>query len=293
MERWTPTEPAATPRSSWAWIPLLICLAAVPTSASAWGSAGHWAIGEIAWHLLGPEAEREVSLLLEPGPYDTLATAGYWADAHARLYRVYDDFLDQHYIDVDPAADTIDLARDCPEECVIRAIGSLAERLRDRSRYRWQRAQDFRFLVHFIEDVHQPLHVTHPDGRGGNRIDVTLFGEEMNLHAVWDWGLIEHRLAEIGEAEGASREIPAWRRWAYELRLAIDNDQRRLWAAATDPMIWATEGIRPAHELTFDVRPGQELGREYYETAMPVIERRIQMAAVRLAAFLDELFRED
>jgi hypothetical protein len=87
--------------------------------------------------------------------------------------------------------------------------------------------------------------------------------------------------------------VPAWRRWAYELRLAIGPDDRRAWAAETDPMAWATEGIPLARRLTFDVRPGQELGEEYYAAAIPVIERRVEMAAVRLAALLDRLLTRE
>lgn len=275
-----------------------LCLATVLAPAAepavAWGEAGHWTIGEIAAHFLSPAAELEVERLLEPGPYDTLATAGYWADAHARLYRSYDDYLDRHFIDVDPAADTIDLARDCPGDCVLRAIDDLSRRLGDRGRPRWRRAQDFRFLVHFVEDVHQPLHVTHPDDRGGNLTSVVLLGEEMNLHSAWDYGFIELRLAALDDARGPmGSDVPAWREWAYELRLAIDREQREAWAAETDPVRWAEEGIEPARRLTFDVEDGAELGREDYDAALPVIERRVQMAAVRLATLLNRLFDEE
>lgn len=269
---------------------MAVSLAAIPSAGWAWGSNGHWAVGEIASHFLSPAAELEVALLLEPGPYDTLATAGYWADAHARLYRSYDEYQRRHYINVDPAAETVDLARDCPEDCILSAIELLAERLRDRSRPQWERAQDFRFLVHFVEDVHQPLHVVHPDGRGGSRTEVLLLGEEMNLHGAWDSGLIDRRLVDFRTPEGrSSREIPPWKQWAYELRLAIGQNDRRAWAAERDPTAWAVEGIAPSRELAFDVRSGEALGEDYYESAIPVIERRVQMAAVRLAALLNDV----
>lgn len=278
----------------WWWVLLAVGLAAMPSVGLAWGSDGHRAIGEIASHYLSPEAEEKVALLLEPGPYATLAAAGYWADAHARLYRAYDEYLRRHYVNVDPSATAIDLARDCPEDCVLTAIGVLTERLRDLGRPRWERAQDFRFLVHFVEDVHQPLHVVHPDGRGGNRIEVTVYGEEMNLHSAWDWGLIEHRLEALEAARGGSSpSIPAWRQWAYELRLSIEPAQVREWSSEIDPVVWATEGIEPARELTFDVQTGDALDGAYYAAALPVVERRIQMAAVRLAALLNEVFSDD
>ena len=267
---------------------LLAVLATVPSAVLAWGSDGHWAIGEIASHYLSPAAERQVSLLLEPGPYGTLAKAGYWADAHARLYRVYDEYLRRHYVNVDPSADSVDMARDCPEDCILTAIADLSTRLVDRSRPQWQRAQDFRFLIHFVADLHQPLHVVHPDGRGGNRTEVTLLGEETNLHSVWDSGLIERRLGAH-----SSWDVAPWKQWAWELRSSIEPRERLQWEAITDPLDWAAEGIAPARRLTFDVESGAALGEGYYEEAIPLVERRIQMAAIRLATLLDNLLGED
>ena len=269
-------------------LPLLAVLLAVPSAALAWGSEGHWTIGEIASHYLSPAAEQEVSLLLEPGPYGSLAKAGYWADAHARRYSAYDDYLRRHYVNVDPSADDVDLARDCPEDCILTAIDTLSAGLLDRSRPQWQRAQDFRFLIHFVEDLHQPLHVVHPDGQGGNRTEVTLFGEETNLHSVWDSGLIERRLG-ARDPGGA----PPWKEWAKELRSSIVPREQRLWASQTDPLDWAAEGIAPARQMTFDVASGAALGENYYQEAIPIIERRIQMAAIRLATLLNNLLGED
>jgi hypothetical protein len=111
---------------------VLVAMASLgaPDGAAAWGSAGHWAIGEIASHYLTPRTRLAVDRLLEPGPYGTLAAAGYWADAHARLYRAYDEYVRRHSVDVAPGADRIVLERDCPEDCVLTAIESLTGSLR-------------------------------------------------------------------------------------------------------------------------------------------------------------------
>jgi hypothetical protein len=269
-------------------------LLSTPDGAAAWGSAGHRAIGEIASHYLTPRARLEVERLLEPGPYETLAAAGYWADAHARLYRAYDEYLRRHYVDVDPGADRIVLERDCPEDCILTAIDSLTGSLRQGEPPLWLRAQDFRFLVHFVEDLHQPLHVGHPDGRGGNLTDVLLFEEETDLHSAWDWGLIERRL-EAFEEDGtlAADEVPAWQEWAHELRLEITPDEVESWSAPLDPLVWAHESLESARRLTFDVASGERLDEAYYAAALPLIEQRIKMAGVRLAALLNDIFDRD
>lgn len=254
--------------------------------ATAWGPDGHRIIGEIASHYLTPRTEREIERLLEPGRFDDLAEVGNWADAYARLYDAYDWATTLHYVNVDPAATSFEAERDCPGgDCVVGAVERFARRLAEPGVPLWERREAFRFLVHFVEDVHQPLHVVHPDGRGGGRTEVTFRGEEMDLHELWDSGLLERRLEELETTRG----VAPWRRLAYELRFGIETAERLAWAADTDPASWADEGIAPARALTFDVLSGQEIDQAYYEAAIPVIERRLQMAAVRLATTLNRL----
>ena len=268
----------------------LIALLGAPATVLSWGSDGHRAIGEIASCHLSPRAEVAVSQLLEPGPFGTLSTAGYWADAHARRYDAYDRYLTEHFINVDPRMDSIDLARDCPQTCVLKAIERLKLEVVDGGLPGWRRAEAFRFLVHFVEDLHQPLHVIHPDGRGGNRTVVHLADEETNLHSVWDSRLIGLRLADFEST--SSPRIEAWKEWAYDLGSSIGPEERATWTQNMDPVSWATEVIEPARRLTFDVRSGQTLDQAYYEESLPVVELQIKKAAVRLAELLNDLFEE-
>lgn len=269
---------------------VLVLFSAVP-ALQAWGGDGHRIVGEMASHFLTPEAEREVESLLESGPYGSLATVGYWADSHARLYRSYDWALTLHYIDVDPEAADIDLTQDCPEgDCIIAAIRRLSGLVADRSLPQWERAEHFRFLVHFIEDIHQPLHVVHPDGQGGGRIKVTLFGRETNLHSVWDSGLIYRRLEPY--RNGSGRRSEPWKRWAYELRGDISKAEIEAWGASSDPLDWAREALAPSRELAFEIRSGDALGDAYYQAALPTVDLQLRKAAVRLAATLNRIFAE-
>lgn len=274
---------------------LIVALLAVGLSASSahgWGREGHRVIGEIAWHFLTPEAEAEVERLLQDGRYDSLGEIGNWADAHARLYDTFDDRNTHHYIDVDPEADAVDMARDCPPEgCIIRAIRDLETALGDRSTPKWERAEQFYFLVHFIEDIHQPLHVVHPDMTGGNETMVSFFGEQSKLHRVWDSLMIRRRLKDFEVPQSSKAwEIGPWKRWAYELRFGIDAAQADAWRRDLDPEAWALEAIAPSRQLTFAIEQDEELGDEYYERAMPFIEQQLQKAAIRLAAMLNEVF---
>ena len=271
---------------------VLLLLLGIP-AVQGWGGDGHRIVGEMASHFLTPEAEREVESLLESGAYDNLAAVGNWADSHARAYRSYDWALPLHYVPVDPAAGDIDLARDCPDgECVIAAIRRLSGLVADHSLPKWERAEHFRFLVHFIEDVHQPLHVVHPDGEGGNRTRVTLFGDKTNLHRVWDSGLIRRRLDPYrGWSRFWIRKEP-WKQWAWELRRDISREDYDTWTASLDPLDWAGEALAPSQELAFDIASGNALGDVYYEAALPTIDLQLRKAAVRLAATLNRVFAD-
>lgn len=269
---------------------LIIALTA--SAAHAWGREGHRTIGEIASHYLTPEAEAEVAKLFQSGRYDSLGEIGNWADAFSRLYDSFDDRTTHHYIDVHPDADTVDMARDCPPEgCIISAINELRAALADRSTPKWERAEQFYFLVHFIEDIHQPLHVVHPDMTGGNETMVVFFGDRSRLHGVWDSGMIRRRLDDF-EIEQSSLpwELGPWKQWAYELRMAIDPAEAAAWRGDLDPESWALEAIEPSRDLTFAIEQEQELGEAYYERAMPYIERQMQKAGIRLAAVLNQVF---
>jgi hypothetical protein len=268
----------------------------IADAAFAWGRDGHRIIGEIAWHYLTPDARQEVEKLLEDGRYDTLGEVGNWADAYSRLFGTYDDRATDHYVDVDPEANAIDMARDCPEGCVVRAIRDLGAELRDRAAPKWERREALLFLVHFIEDIHQPLHVVHPDMTGGNETHVTLFGRPYRFHRVWDSGLIGRKLEEYERADEptACRRRPwecgPWERWAHDLRFDIDETDAEAWQEDLAPESWANEVIEPSREITFIVEQGQALGEEYYRAAIPVVEEQLQKAAVRLAAVLNEIY---
>jgi len=218
------------------WVALLVVGLSAP-AVHAWGREGHRVIGEIARHYLTPEAELEVARLLQSGRYGSLAEIGNWADAYSRLYDTFDDRSTHHYIDVDPEADSVDMARDCPPEgCIIQAINDLREALGERSTPKWERAEQFYFLVHFIEDIHQPLHVVHPDMTGGNETMVSFFGERTKLHGVWDSRIIRRRLEQFQGVEGAHPwEIGPWQRWAFELRMEIDAAEAAAWRGDLDP----------------------------------------------------------
>lgn len=254
--------------------------AAVP-AAQAWGPDGHRIVGEIAWRSLRPATRAAVRDLLPRGEYGTLAEASTWADTYARSHPGYEWLEPLHYVNVDPSATAVRVGRDCG--CVVGAIEIYRDRLADRSLAHGSRVEALRLLAHFVGDVHQPLHVSHPDGRGGTRTEIHFDGDPMTLHALWDTGLIERKLRSLPPRRG----VPRWRRFAQALDDSIAPADRTRWAASRDPDEWAEESLAVARQHAFAVRDGAVLGDAYYAQSIPAVSIRLQQAGVRLAALLE------
>lgn len=260
---------------------LLALTAAAP--AYAWGPDGHRVTGEIAWRLAADRTKQALRELLPRGRDGTLAEAAAWADTVARDDPRYRWLEPLHYVNVAPDADRVRIGRDC--ECVVGAIDDARDRLADARRSRAERLEALRLVAHFVGDVHQPLHVSHPDGRGGNTIDAVFDGAPTNLHRLWDGDLLRRELRERGRRKG-----PRWRAYAHSLADRASPAERERWRRVLDPRVWAEESLVLARAHAFSVRDGARLGDRYFEDTMPVVSERLAQAGVRLAALLDASF---
>jgi nuclease S1 len=118
-----------------------------------------------------------------------------WADD---VRRERPDTKGWHYVDI-PLGGKYDARRDCalPESCVVQKINDLAKVLTDKNASREQRAEALKFIVHFVGDIHQPLHAVG-EAKGGNGVHVRFLDDdrcgryECNLHGVWDTSMITH-----------------------------------------------------------------------------------------------------
>lgn len=259
---------------------LLASITAAP--AFAWGSAGHAIIAEIAWRELSPGARAELEALLSGNEHGTsLPEIASWADA-VRPQEAYHWSAPLHYVNMPPDASGYDHARDCPEVgCVVSAIDRFARELADESLPLEHRREALMFLVHFVGDMHQPLHGGRAEDRGGNDIHITLYDRETNLHRAWDSQLLE------------AHDASPWPVIAERLAAGVDATDRILWLADTHERDWIATAGRWAYEshalaerYCYIIAPGETLGVAYVNTAAPVIEARLSQAGIRLGAVL-------
>ncbi len=253
---------------------LLMVLASV-SPCLGWGRAGHRIVGAIASSYLNDNARAEVRGLLEG---QTLATASTWAD-EIKSDPDWKWTRPLHYVNVPRGEKTVDLTRDCPDgRCVVGAIEKYTTVLSDRRRPRKERVEALKFLVHFIGDIHQPLHSSFADDRGGNDIEVRFFGEpKYNLHSVWDSALIRHRIGFD------------WVALALQIRATITSKKVRAWSQSSDPVQWANESLALVIRVVLPVPRNGNLDTAYYERSINTVEERLAMAGVRLARLLNSI----
>jgi hypothetical protein len=244
-----------------------------------WGPEGHQIIATIAAEHLNEQARAAVNELLRGR---SMAEVANWAD-EVRSRPEYEWTRPLHYVNVPRDAVRVDMNRDCENGlCIIRAINDASQALRQRRGSANELAEALMFLIHFVGDIHQPMHVAYRDDLGGNQIDVIIFEDLSNLHRVWDSDLLRRRI-EVG---GAGH----WRALATELQQGISAQQRRQWGGQIDSIAWANETLSQTRRIYAELPPVTDLGEAYYERNIPTVLERLSMAGVRLAALLNDIF---
>jgi hypothetical protein len=272
----------------------LFLLSAGVSEAFAWGQEGHSIVAEIAQRRLTPAVRQKVSELLAselPGLPESsqigLASIASWADDYRASH---DESADWHFVDIPYDHDRFDPAMDCKldakyGDCIINAVGRVTTALADCSRSTGERRAALKFVVHFIGDLHQPLHATTridpdtgTDDRGGNAIAVTFLGVKTNLHHLWDTDLIMHKVYDWGEYV---------RLLEVEWLPGKDIDALQRGNATQ----WAEEAHKAARIVVYNFRPDHMLDQEYYADAIATVDRQLALAGLRLARVLNELLK--
>lgn len=252
---------------------LAASLLLVPVSAHAWGAMGHRVIARLAMDYVSSDTRKEITRLLNG---QSLADASTWADSIRSERRETSPW---HYINVPVDSSFEGWSRFCPAEgCILSAIDRYAKILADRTRPDADRAEALRFLVHFIGDLHQPLHVGDHGDRGGNTVQVTWQGRPANLHAVWDTYLISS--AELDEDQ-----------WLGRLRKTAQRMHRKEVASGGSAQ-WAAESHALARDRIYDLPSPPELAGAYAADHLPLAEQRLAQAGIRLGALLDQLLKK-
>jgi len=152
--------------------------------------------------------------------------------------------------------------------------GSLIRTLLDPNASQSNKQVALKFIVHIIGDLHQPMHAGNGTDRGGGKHELIFFSQETNLHRVWDNGLIAKRGLSFTE----------WSNW---LDKDISLQNIKSWQT-NDPLVWIAEDVK----IRDTIYPKQkEIGYNYLYYNLPIIKTRLKQAGIRLAYYLDQLFK--
>ncbi len=270
----------------------VLSLALISVNAFAWGPTGHRAVGEIAEKFMDPKALYAARTILQG---HTLARASTWPDEIKSEPARYQYTFNWHYTDW--ADDAHDHDETSSSGKLMGSIEAQLAVLKSPTATREEKEFSLRFVVHLIGDLHMPLHVGNGLDQGGNLCKVTYHGQAMNLHALWDEGMINFTnlsFTELAKFASAGKTL----------------EQMKVARSGT-PIDWARESkalratIYPANvidpQVPMSVRgycrkdvPAEEIPKLAYEYAykfMPVAEERIFHAGVRLALILNQAFQ--
>jgi S1/P1 Nuclease len=263
-----------------------LALVLISSEAHAWGDTGHKVVCEIAFRLVQVDTRAAIRKLIRSDQeFDTFSDSCIYPD-HPRKR------APEHFINL--PRDSSGLTSDeCPGEdkCVLTAILNDSKILGSKDEKPKDRLVALKFLGHWVGDIHQPLHVSFADDRGGNNIHVEGecgSGTRANLHASWDTCLVEDAVGtDIQQA-------------ASDLIDGITPQMITQWQAS-EPRDWANESFAiteaattqycAKHAASCDMPGGDvQITQQYLNANEPVVKTQLQKAGVRLARLLDIAF---
>jgi len=271
---------------------ILLLISIVPSIALAWGAEGHRTVCQIAYDEINDKTRHEVDRLIDLDPqYETFADACLFADGPPRIRAI------EHYINV-PRNFRAIATNECPlaDSCLFSAIRTDTNILGNTNSADAYKLLSLKLLGHWVGDMHQPLHVSFQDDRGGNFIHKKDDLDGGNIHSIWDSTIIEQRVGknyvQIAAKLGGQITNRQRERWRFDAPVTWANESYQITIAPTTEYCTQQQGAcwYSADNLMIDngERKRELVASERYLTAhKETVELRLKQAGVRLAALLD------
>lgn len=244
-------------------------------SAGAWSQKGHDTVCYIADSHLTQKTRDAVENLLDN---KSIIYYSNWLDnaSHTPEYACSKTW---HYKNVD-ADKTYESAPQNPDGDIVTALNSQITIIKDTTLDNKDRALALKMIIHFLGDIHQPMHLGHLSDRGGNSHYVKFFKRNTNLHSVWDYDLPEsgHRWSHT--------------EWAREIDRP-DEEVRANIIRETDPKKWAEESWLLATAIYSSTPVNTAISYDYIAQWTPTVENQLLKGGLRLANLLNSIFDND
>jgi len=281
-------------------VSVMMSLAAVALS---WGPDGHYATAMVATKFL---TTHTVDVLKKIIPDGNLTAVVDWAD-QVKSESQWKWSAPLHFLntkDDDPPKGVCSLvmSRDCPPPLNFCVVGAIMNFSADTIASNYE-PYALQFLIHFIGDVHQPLHVTGYE-LGGLDTTVDFFDEYTDLHSVWDTSMIERQMGTY------SNGLYSWVDELLHNMSTVWADQVDKWTTCNTttspicPIEWAVISnhlvcsaayVFPSDESAAAAAADNQeavgttikLSYPYYDANIPIVNLRIAQAGARMANVLN------
>lgn len=265
---------------------LLFLLVLFPQHAMAWGAKGHSVVAELAERGLSPNAAAQVRDLMFAAPLrDSASLPDDWRAQETRGERQGNTGA-LHYSNIPNDEATFDRARDCKEDnCIVAAIEKYLAVLKDKTQPKDKRREALIFVVHFVGDIHQPMHSAGgmvrneqtgqmEHDRGGNLVKVRYLGVETNLHSAWDSMVLEWGPDTVDEYVDHLVKFEMRGRPVEELQRGTIED-------------WINESHYAAVHDAYATGNGR-LGADYARRNIGIVYERLLRGGLRLRKVLED-----
>jgi hypothetical protein len=272
----------------------MIALFTAARPAHAYWEYGHESVARIAWEQMRPDTRRQVAALLRQGrlletpecPVSTIEQASVWADCIKPLGDRFAYVYSWHYQNVD-VCKPFDLKAACKDgNCVSAQIERNARLLADPKVPVRERLMALALLVHFMGDLHQPMHAGDHQDLGGNKVAANygIVGGRANLHSIWDGWLAERAIST--PPSGPS---------AILAQISVTDRERIASGSVED---WSREMWGKARDLAYKTLVGDPCGAGPVERPIlteaqvreliPEVRTDVAEGGIRLARLIDD-----
>jgi len=256
-------------------LPLVLALFIIPFTSHAWGTTGHRVIGAVAETYLTPQARKAVKEILGN---ESMAMVSNWAD-FVKSDTAYNYLYNWHFLDFRDSlsyADVMHIMKTDTAANVYNKTQWIISELKKKDLAKDKKVMYLKLLIHFIGDIHQPLHHGNEKDLGGNRVKVSWFNESTNLHTVWDTKLVDFQQLSYTEYVNWINHATTAQRIAWQKQPMTD---------------WIYESYEISRKIYKNTPADSKLSYRYNYEWVSTVNSQLLKGGVRLAGILNEIFK--
>jgi len=235
-----------------------------------WSATGHRVVGKIANQYLTSKTKRNIKKILNNKSLDFVST---FAD-DIKSDKRYSEFYTWHYINM-PLDQNYEDSEKSSSGDLVSGINYCIKVIKDNNSSNDDKAFYLKLLIHFVGDLHQPMHVGLVEDKGGNDFKLQWFYKDSNLHSVWDREMIDGYGMSYSEIADNANILNKNQVKAIQEGTLVD---------------WVNDTHKLTRQVYANVKPNDNLRYSYSYDNFETVRSQLQKGGIRLAKVLNDLF---